>query len=633
MNTVKRFFENKPIAPSKRVLGPFLSALVSFFLPGAAQALNGQVVKGGCMMLGWLCMYSLAQVNQHFYAVVKIFQYILMVAASSDAYFIASRMKIGETVRTWSILFFDIQAPAGNAAAGRGNAGFATLITNVTVIDGTGAPAFVSDVLVQGDMIGRIQPHIEQKGKDYTVVDGTGRVLIPGFLTPDCCCEAEVFGGEERTEAIRQGITTEILGQCGQSLAPVRESSQEAAGRFFSAVHGKQKKKTSYPNTGLYLMELERQTYPVRTESAIGYSTLRGTVLGDLREAPDGPELDRLCKRIKSGSESGAKGVSVSLAYPPCSFLRDDELRAVFQTVAECGGMVFAQLPLEEGALLPAVERLGTLAQETGAALFLTGVHAIGTDRGRADELCRLVSGLRGKGADLTLSVTGLEQAAIGLMALTPASAWEYRENNIFVYPDDENERRTMLAWIAKKIDAAGGADAILLEGGVSLRQTAEREGSTPDETVAALLRSADGAVAALLCTKDQEFMSRLLSEPFTCLCTDDRPAGWTDYTVPYYLGYYVQKEKLLSMEQAVYKNTMRLAAQLRLWDRGLIREGMTADLVLLRPERLPDELTEDASRGISKVWVRGRLNYDSDPYIDLNGRPKTKFFGISMGN
>ena len=67
--------------------------------------------------------------------------------------------------------------------------------------------------------------------------------------------------------------------------------------------------------------------------------------------------------------------------------------------------------------------------------------------------------------------------------------------------------------------------------------------------------------------------------------------------------------------------------------DRGLIREGMTADLVLLRPERLPDELTEDASRGISKVWVRGRLNYDSDPYIDLNGRPKTKFFGISMGN
>ena len=190
-----------------------------------------------------------------------------------------------------------------------------------------------------------------------------------------------------------------------------------------------------------------------------------------------------------------------------------------------------------------------------------------------------------------------------------------------------------MLAWIAKKIDAAGGADAILLEGGVSLRQTAEREGSTPDETVAAQLRSADGAVAALLCTKDQEFMSRLLSEPFTCLCTDDRPAGWTDYTVPYYLGYYVQKENLLSMEQAVYKNTMRLAAQLRLWDRGLIREGMTADLVLLRPERLPDELTEDASRGISKVWVRGRLNYDSDPYIDLNGRPKTKFFGISMGN
>lgn len=78
------------------------------------------------------------------------------------------------------------------------------------------------------------------------------------------------------------------------------------------------------------------------------------------------------------------------------------------------------------------------------------------------------MSGLRGKGADLTLSVTGLEQAAIGLMALTPASAWEYRENNIFVYPDDENERRTRLAWIAKKIDAGGGSGCHSFRGAAS---------------------------------------------------------------------------------------------------------------------------------------------------------------------
>lgn len=633
VESVKHFFENKPISPSKRVLGPFLSALVSFLLPGAAQALNGQIVKGGCMMLGWLCMYSLAQANQYVYAVVKILQYILMVAASSDAYFIASRMKLGESVRTWSILFFDIQAPTETGAASRRNAGFATLITNVTVIDGTGAPAFVSDVLLQGDIIGRIQPHIERRGKDYTVVDGSGRVLIPGLLTPDCCCESCVFGGDEHTEAVRQGITTEVLGQNGQSLAPIREASQVSARKFFSAVHGRQVKDTSFSDTGLYLMELDRQPYPVRTESAIGYGTLRGTVLGSLAETPDEQALERLCKRVRSGIESGAKGISFGMAYPPCCFLQENELRAVFQTVAVCGGVIFVQPPLEEGTLLPTIRRMGELACETGASLIITGVHAIGTDCEQADTLCREVSALRRNGLDLTLAVTGLEQASFGLMALVPAQTWQYGGEKIFIYPDGEEGRRELFAQIAKKITAVGGVDAILLEGGQNLRQISEQKGCTPEETVVSLLRKTDGAVEAVLLTEDQAFMSRLMTEPFTCLCTDDRPAGWTDYTLPYYLGHYVQEEKILSMEEAVYKNTMKLAAKLKLWDRGLIREGMSADLVLLRTERLPNELTDDAARGISKVWVRGMLQYDSDPTLDLHGRPKTKILGIQMRN
>ena len=635
---IKHFFANKPIPPGKRVLGPVVSAVAAFFLPGSAQALNGQVVKGGCMMLGWVAMYSLAQANSLVYAVVRILQYIIMVVASSDAYFIASRMKLGEAVRTWSILFLDIQAPSESAAAAsQKNGGLSTLITDVTVIDGTGTPPFRSDVLITGGVIGRIQPHIPQKEKGYTVVDGKDRILIPGFLNPGCCCESAVFSGGENTGAVRQGITTEILGQTGQSLAPIRESCQQIGRKQFAAVHGKPEKELSYSNTGMYLMELERLKYPVRTESMIGYGTLRSTVLGDAPDMPDEQELERLCSRVRSGLTSGARGISFGFAYPPCSLVADAELRAVFQTIGACGAAASAQLPLGERTLLSSLRRLGALALETGVPLLVTNLHALGADRELADELCRQVSSLRREGADITLAVTGLSRQPFGLAALTPPEMWNGAGETLFRCPKDAPGRAALLERTARALAAVGGAGAVTLAGPepspITLEQAAGRRGCTPEELVFSLLEQQDGAVTALLRTDDQAFMSRLIEEPFTCLCTDDVLVEQADYTVPYYLGRYVRDEKRLTMEEAVRRNTMAQAARLRLWDRGLIREGMTADLVLLRPELLPDRLDEGASRGISKVWICGTLQYDTEPTLNLNGYSRTKLLGIRMGD
>ena len=632
--SIKRIFANTPISPRKRVLGPVISAIVSFFLPGAAQALNGQVVKGGCLMLGWFLMYSVADLNAVFYSIVRILQYVIMVVVSSDAYFIASRMKMGEAVRTWSILFLDIRAPEGSAAVAGGNPGLRTLITGVTVIDGTGAPAFVSDVLIEGGVIGYIRPNIPPKEKEYTIVEGRGRILIPGFVNPCCSSEASVFGTSENTQAIRQGITTEILGQNGQSLAPVKASIQGQAEQYFSAVHGKQEKAAVFDNTGLYLMELERQHYPARVESMIGYGTLRTTVLGSLAGTPDQQELQQLGSRIRSGLTSGAKGISIGLAYPPCSFVGDEELRCVFQVAAQVGGLICVQPPLEEGSLFPCLERLGALAQETGARLQLTNLHAIGADRELGEEFCRRAAQFRAAGVDLTLAVTGLDRLPIGLMALTPSQLWTDLEENIFQRPQEEEQREACLQEIGRRLAAAGGASALRLEGteSMTLAQAADQRNCRPEELILTLLEERGSAAAGVLYTNDEEFMACLVKQPYTSLCTDGRPASLNDYTLPYYLGHYVKDLGVLTMQDAVYRNTMAQAARFRLWDRGLIREGMAADLVLLRPELLPDQLEEGMSRGISKVWVGGALQYDSEPAANFNNLPKTRILGIRMG-
>lgn len=627
---IKQLFANKPISPRKRTLGPIISAIVSFFLPGSAQAMNGQLVKGISIMLVWLCTYTLAGLSPVLYNVIRILQYAIMVVVSSDAYFISSRMKMGEEVRAWSVLFLNIKAPAegGIQEKQRKTAGQRTLITDVTVIDGTGVPAFQADVLLEGSVIGYIRPHLLRKEKEYTIVEGKGRILVPGFLNPCCCSEASVFGSEGNTLAVRQGITTEVLGANGQSLAPVRTSGQGEAGARFAAVHGEQEKAVSFDNTGLYLLDLERQKYPARTESMMGYGTLRVTALGNYMGAPDSQELQQVCSRIRSGLTSGAKGISLGLAYPPCSFLEDEELRTVFQTIAECGGLVSAQLAPGEGQLLPGLKRLGALAKETGAPLLITGLHAIGADRQLADEVCRLVEDLRRDGADLTLAVTGLDCQYIGLIALMPGELW--------AEGGSAGREGPILDETARRLAAVGGPTAVSIENAdgqlVTLEQAAQERGCTSEELVLTLLEKNDGAVSALLHTDDEAFMARLLKEPYTFVCTDSRKMGPTDFTIPYLLGRYVKGLGVLTMEQAVHRNTMVQAARLQLWDRGLIREGMSADLVLLRPELLPDHLDDGATRGVSKVWVNGTLEYDTEPTAALTNLRSPKFFGIRMG-
>jgi len=632
----KNFLKNKPIPPKKRVFSPVISAVVSFFLPGSAQMLNGQVLKGASILLVWFVLYSIALINSFWYNVVKIAQYIIMVMVSSDAYFIASRMKLGEIVRTWSILFFNIQPPSESAAAERAKGGVQTLITGVTVVDGTGAPAFQADVLIEGAIVGYVRPHIDSTLKDYTIIEGEGRILIPGLISPCCCGEASVFGSEENTQAVRQGITTEILGQNGQSLGPISVYDKENAAKLFSAVHGKQIKEHGFDNTGLYLMELDRQKYPARLESMVGYSTLRTTVLGNTSDAPDEEGIAQLCARVESVLNSGAKGISFSFAYPPCNCVGNEELRAVFTKVAKQKGLINAQIPVGEGTMLPALQRLGQLAHESGVSLMVTNLHALGEDRKKAEDVCKLIREFRERGVDITLAVTGLEEQVIGLAALTPEEMWTDLEDGVFYYSDAGAERTVFLNRSDYKLSAVGGASALTVYtaelDGVPLVQLAAEHSCTPVEMILHLLDQTDGCAMAVLRTDDSAFLSRLLKEPYTYLCTDSMQLGQADFTIPHILGRYINEEQVVSMEELIHRSTMSQAARFGLYDRGLIREGMVADLVLLQPEAFPTQLNDAVTRGVVKVWVNGSLQYDSEPVMGNALLPKSKFFGIRMG-
>lgn len=633
---IKKAFANKKIPPSRRILGPVVSAVISFFLPGAAQAINGQTAKGICILLFWYATYSLAQVNEILHVAVRILQYAVMVAVSSDAYFIASRMKLGEEVRAWSILFFDMRAPTGNGTGLHTPDNRCTLIAGASLIDGTGAPPFRADVLLEGSVIRCIRPHIDRKEREYWIVEGEGRILIPGWINPCSCQEATVFCGGEDTCAVQQGITTEILGQHGQSLAPVREDSRTRAAAVFSSVHGKREKETFFSNTGLYLLELERSASLTCFESLIGYDTLRNTVLPAGGSPVRDKDAERVCGRIRSGIESGAKGVSVSLAYPFCAGCSDKELLDAMRTAADCGGAVVIQAPLGEGRLLPAVERVGKLALDSGAQTLLTHVHAFGGDSLLGDLVCSRIADLRERGAEIGLAITGLPSLAAGLAILTPETLWT--QDGGLREPRSADEREGLLREIREKLDAVGGPGAVTVAksereawaAGLTLAEAAEQEAIAPEALILRLLGSG-GAVSIVIDASDEAFSTRLFKCPFVSVCTDSQNTGLTGFTIPYYLGR-CMRQGLLPPEYAVRRNTMEQAARFGLWDRGILREGMRADLVMLRPELLPTKCAETMTRGVSKVWVGGALQYDAEPTLRTDTLPPPKILGIRVG-
>lgn len=369
---VKSVFRNRRISPRRRVLSPFFSAIISFFCL-CSSGDQWTDCKGSAHDALLACVYkSWLFEGTVLYNVIKIIQYLLMALISSDAYFIASRMKLGEEVRTWSVLFYHMEMPtafhhsAGSFAGGR--PGRKTLISGATLIDGTGRKGFLSDVLLEDGVIRLIRPHIERKEKEYVIVEGEKCILVPGFINPCSCNESTVFDDPEGTAAVRQGFTTEMIGQNGQSLAPIRETQRTYAATAFRAVHGDLKKQRSFDNIGMYLLDMERLPAAAHLDSFVGYGTLRSTMLGmdDWVDLGEGA-LETLCSRVRSGIASGAKGISIGLAYAPCSLAGDKELESVMRTAAQCGGVVSFQLPLGEGTLLPAFDRIGLLAQKSGA--------------------------------------------------------------------------------------------------------------------------------------------------------------------------------------------------------------------------------------------------------------------------
>jgi len=465
------------------------------------------------------------------------------------------------------------------------------LIHGAQLIDGTGATARRADVGVRGDRIAAVGELADAEAGQR--IDASGLVVCPGFVDIHNHAHAEAEGGittmPQADNMVRQGVTTLVAGNCGGSRWPIDE--------HLAAVE-----------------QLEiRQNYA----TFIGHSTVRGKALRGKRAA-DPEALEQICRLIVEGVEQGAMGVSTGL---PNSSASTNELIEVARAAARAGGIYASHIRDEGEKLLEAVDEAIQVARQAEAPVQISHLKTYGSSTWpKIDTLEQMLYKAADEGLPVTADRYPYTRCFTGIRALARDAA------SRLLGKKDRTAAETgeLLAAIRRRIDFTGGPEHTTLApltpalevDGKTLADYSRDQGLSPAEAVLQLTER--GGVSAIYDVMCEANLHRILALPMVMVSSDghlrihgrgvSHPRNYG--TFPRVLGKYVREEGVVPLGEAVKKMTSMPAEKLKLRDRGVVRQGAFADLVILDPRTVTDRATfEDSHRypvGIEYVIVNG---------------------------
>lgn len=506
-----------------------------------------------------------------------------------------------------------------------------TLIKNAKVYDGTGNKAFMADVLIEGQTIKKIGAIPAQEG--WEVVDAGGLALSPGFINTHSHMELEIIKNPSLDSVIQQGITTEILGQDGSSVAPLTDELVQELADNMAPLAGTLDRPYSWRSFGEYMKEAADHKPAARFESLVGHGTIRMNVMGNDNREPTPEEMRAMQDLLAKCMEEGAKGLSFGLIYPPGSYGNTQELIEMAKVVAKYDGIIMVHMRNEKGKILESIDEMLTVIKESGARLQISHLKALGKPNwGKVHQALEKIGELRKMGLDVTFDQYPWTAACTGLKVCAPQWAFEGGEQGFQARLKDPEQYAKVLEETRAEIKVRGGAEAILIASvateeyawmaGKKMDEICEKLGGMEvGEAVLHILQHEGPAVIAIYFSISEDDVKFVMQSPYHCVCTDGimgaKPHPRTYASFPRFLGTYVRDEKVMPLEEAIRHITSEPARRLRLWDRGLIREGMSADLVLFDPDTIKDVNTymepDVPPVGIKKVWVLGDLKFSKD--------------------
>ncbi len=461
------------------------------------------------------------------------------------------------------------------------------IITNVQVIDGSGSPAFAASVRVRNGLIAQIGAL--EACTNETLVDGKGQMLAPGFIDTHSHADTLILDNTDALSSVSQGITTVTVGQDGDSKYPLSD--------FYS--------------------KFEETPATVNLASYIGHNTLRSAVLGeDYKRVATTEEIASMADMLASELRSGALGLATGLEYDPGIYSETSEVIALARVAAKLGGRYISHIRSEDRWFEDALDEVILIGRETGMPVQISHIKLAMTRLwGQADKILAKLEAARADGVNITADIYPYEYWQSTMMVLLPerdftdraaieevleqiapaAGIWMTRfEPN----PDYVGKSLVEIAALLE-LDAAD-AFSHLAE---SAERWKQEHGSRAEMIIATSMKDAD--------------IDALMAWSHTNICTDGglkdlHPRGAGSF--PRVLGHFARERQLMSVEAAVHKMSYLAANHMGITNRGLIKEGMIADLVLFNPDTVIDRATPEhpelLSQGIESVWVNGALVY-----------------------
>jgi N-acyl-D-amino-acid deacylase len=465
-------------------------------------------------------------------------------------------------------------------AADATSAGAAILIRNAVVVDGTGAKPRLADVRVDGDRIAAVGSLDPVDGE--TTVDARGLTLAPGFIDTHSHHGRDLAEQPDALAAVSQGITTIVTGQDGGSNLPLSD----------------------------YFEGMEASPAAVNVASYSGHNSLRAAAMGeDYKRKASAAEIEKMRLLLAADMQAGALGLSTGLEYDPGIYSAKDEVLTLAREAARHGGRYISHIRSEDRYLWEALDEIVEIGRQTRMPVQVSHAKLGMMDWwGEADRFLGVLQRARAEGINATIDVY-------------PYTYWQ--STLTVLWPERDFGNRAQADYILKHLVTPEGllltrysAEPAL--GGRTLAEIAALKRTDPVTTLMALVRdmqATDGTARIIATGMDERDVAKFIAWPHANISSDgalnDRhPRGAGAFTR--FLRIYVRETRLLPIEAAVRKMTALAAAHMGIADRGIIRPGAFADLVLFDPATVTDRSTTArpnlTSEGIAKVWVNGRL-------------------------
>lgn len=510
---------------------------------------------------------------------------------------------------------------------------FDIIIKNGRVLDGTGTQGLNSDIGINLNKIAVID-NLEGASADL-IIDAENLIVSPGFIDIHTHTDIGLLVNPKAESKIRQGVTTEVGGNCGSSPFPLNESAFAEYNKNLFERYGF---KRSWRDTAGFLKALENKSASINYATFTGHSDLRACVVGRNDVPPTAEQMEKMKALLASSMENGSFGLSTGLEYTPGSFAETDELIELNRVVSKYGGVHATHMRSEADRVEEALEEAIQICREAEVSTQIS--HFKACDEGnwhKADHLLEMVHDAAESGLPITADRYPYIAYSTGLSIFLPLWSRQGDTDEILARLEDKKQISGIKKYTENRGERIGGWDRVVIAScfsdankkweGQSIEQAAEISGKDPFEFIRTVLVEERNRVDIVGFAMDEKNLKNVLSSPHVMIGSDGNavaPYGKLGLgkphprfygTFPRVLGKYAREDKIFDLATAVKKMTSMPAEKLKLKNRGQIKKGCYADITIFNPETVIDNATfidpHQFPTGIEYVIVNGKITVD----------------------